>query len=415
MAEIKETVCSFCGKSEKQVKNFVEGASGDNVRICEECIKVANDIVIQEKKKDSGASFDMTPKEIYNLLNKYVIAQLSAKRTLSIEIREHFKRLATNIIDGVEMEKSNVLLMGPTGCGKTLLLNTIAKMLDVPFAICDATTLTQAGYVGNDPETVLTSLLIKSNYDLEKAQRGIAFIDEIDKISRKGDGPSITRDVSGEGVQQALLKMIEGTEAILPADGSTRKHPHQGSIVFDTRNVLFVFGGSFDGLAEIINKRVSRASTIGITGKVIKKTDKIRVNDFLPRVETEDLIKFGLIPELLGRIPIHVTLDELSISELKQILVEPKNSIVKQIQLSFELDNVTLKFTDKCLDIIAERAYKKGTGARGLRTVVKQLIKDYQFDLPDLVEGGLEELVIDENKAKEIFKAKDKIIMGESA
>ena len=262
---------------------------------------------------------------------------------------------------------------------------------------------------------MLTSLLIKADYNLERAQKGIAFIDEIDKISRKGEGPSITRDVSGEGVQQALLKMIEGSEAILPADGSTRKHPQQKSIFFDTTNVLFIFGGSFDGLADIISKRVSKESSIGFTSKVRKKADKIRVNDFFPMVETEDMVKCGLIPEMMGRIPITVTLNELSIADLKQILVEPKNSIINQIQLSFELDNITLTLTDECMDIVAKRAHKKGTGARGLRTIVKHLVMDLQFELPELSESGTEEIVIDANKAREIFEKRDNKIKGKSA
>jgi len=409
--DISEPICNFCGGTKKAVKNFVEGREG--VKICETCIGAASNIIVNSKKQnENNDKFDLTPKELFERLNEYVIGQVRSKKILATEVREHYKRINAPKTNYVELEKANILLIGPTGCGKTLLLKTIARILDVPFAIGDATTFTQAGYVGNDVESVLTSLIINADYDLVRAERGIVFIDEIDKNSRKGESPSLTRDVSGEGVQQSLLKMIEGSECLLPMDGSTRKHPHQKSMTFNTQNVLFVLGGSFDGLAEIIRKRVSKGSVIGFTGTISKKSERINVNDYLPLVTTEDLIKFGLIPELLGRIPIYVTLDELNRVELKQILVEPKNSLVKQIQYSFELDNCSIEFTDKCLDMIVDRAIERRTGARGLRSIVKGLVLELQFELPDMVKKGDNKIIIDHKVATKIFKDIDESALG---
>jgi ATP-dependent Clp protease ATP-binding subunit ClpX len=403
--EKQEPICSFCGKSKKEAGVFIQGMN--NTMICGNCVNAAIDIIKNSVEVNSKDKFNLTPKEIFNKLNQYVVGQERAKKVLSTEVREHYKRISAPVSNYVDLEKSNILMIGPTGCGKTLLLKTIATILDVPFAIGDATTFTQAGYVGNDVETVLTSLLSAADYDLERAKRGIIFIDEIDKISRKGAGASLTRDVSGEGVQQALLKMIEGSKCLVPADGSTRKHPHQQTIEFDTTNVLFVFGGSFDGLVDIIRKRVSNTSVMGFGGKVYSKTDSININDYFPLVNTEDLIKFGIIPELLGRIPIRVTLDELNEEELKNVLIEPKNSVIKQYQYSFELDGATLKFEDTCYNLIVKRAIERKVGARGLRSIVNEIIGDAMFDLPDNVEKGKTEIYFNKEMVEEIFKKTD--------
>lgn len=400
--EIQEPICSFCGKSKKEVKHFVQGIN--NVMICGNCVNACIDIIKNSSEENSKDNFNLTPRDIFNELNKYVIGQERAKKVLSTEVREHYKRISASVSNYVDLEKSNILMIGPTGCGKTLLLKTIAKILDVPFTIGDATTFTQAGYVGNDVETVLTSLLSAADYDLERAERGIIFIDEIDKISRKSAGASITRDVSGEGVQQALLKMIEGSKCLIPADGSTRKHPHQQTIEFDTTNVLFIFGGSFDGLIDIIRKRVSNSSVMGFGGKVYSKSDIVNINDYFPLVNTEDLIKFGIIPELLGRIPIRVTLDELNEEELKRVLIEPKNSIIKQYKYSFELDDATLEFEDECYNLIVRRAIERKVGARGLRSIVNEIIGDAMFDLPDNVKKGNKNIFFYKEAVEEIFK-----------
>lgn len=401
----EKSVCGFCGKSTKETKRAIRG---DGVYICESCVKAAYKMIEDLSKTDSSEKFNLTPKDIFNELEQYVIGQQRAKKTLSIEVREHYKRIYAPVSNYVELEKSNILMIGPTGCGKTLLLKTIARILNVPFAIGDATTFTQAGYVGNDVESVLSSLISASDGDIERAEKGIIFIDEIDKISRKGSGPSITRDVSGEGVQQALLKMIEGSNCLVPADGSTRKHPHQATIEFDTSNVLFIFGGSFDGLADIIKKRVSDSSVLGFNGTVNSKKHEVSVNDYFPLVTTEDLIKFGIIPELLGRIPVRVTLDELNAQELRKVLVEPKNSVIKQYQYSFELDGAKLEFSDDCLDLIVDRAIKRKVGARGLRSIVCEIIGDSMFLLPDNVKNGNKDFVFNKDIIEDIFNAIDK-------
>jgi ATP-dependent Clp protease ATP-binding subunit ClpX len=398
--------CSFCGKTQKEVGNLVEGTEG--VKICQSCASVTLQIIEEKIKSDNNSKKNnLTPKELYTELDRYVIGQESAKKVLSVEVREHFKRISATKTNYTELEKSNILMIGPTGCGKTLLLKTISKILDVPFVMGDATTFTQAGYVGNDVESVLSSLLSNCDYDQEKAERGIVFIDEIDKISRKGSSPSITRDVNGEGVQQALLKMIEGSECLIPADGSTRKHPQQKTICFNTQNVLFVFGGSFDGLSEIIKKRISVSATLGFNGTITNKKENNNINDFLPLVTTEDLIKYGIIPELLGRIPIRATLRELNKDELKKVLIEPNNSIIKQYKYSFELDGATLNFTDECYDLIVERAFKRKVGARGLRSIVNEVIKDTQFSLPDMVLSGKTEINFTQEQVKDIFNKID--------
>jgi len=402
----KEPVCSFCGKTKNETKNFVKGI--EDAMICENCIKISHTMILNALKTNSSDKFNLTPKEIFNTLEQYVIGQNRAKKVLSVEVREHYKRIHAPVSNYVDMEKSNILMIGPTGCGKTLMLKTIAKILNVPFAIGDATTFTQAGYVGNDVESVLTSLLNASDYNVERAQRGIIFIDEIDKISRKGAGPSLTRDVSGEGVQQALLKMIEGSTCLVPADGSTRKHPNQSTIEFDTTNVLFVFGGSFDGLADIIRKRVSDSSSMGFnSGKIHSKNNVTNVNDYFPLVTTEDLIKFGIIPELLGRIPVRVTLDELNAEELKRVLIEPKNSVIKQYQYSFELDGASLIFENDSFDSIVDRAIKRKVGARGLRSIIYEIIGDSMFYLSDNVKNGIKEFIFNKEKIENIFSEID--------
>lgn len=406
---IPEPRCSFCGKTKKEVANFVEGQ--DNIMICEVCIEGSLKIVKEAKEKDEKSSdfSDMTPRELYSRLDEYVIGQDDAKKILSTEVREHYKRIEAPKTNYVELEKANTLMIGPTGCGKTLLLKTLSRILGVPFAAGDATTFTQAGYVGNDVESVLISLLVNANGDIRRAEKGIIFIDEIDKVSRKGENPGLTRDVSGEGVQQALLKMVEGSSCLIPADMSMRKHPSANTIEFDTTNVLFVFGGSFDGLMPIIKKRVSQGTTLGFTGDIKDKMENESVNDYFPLVETDDLIKFGLIPELIGRLPIIVTLGELSKDELRRILVEPKNSLIKQMQYSFDLDNVSLKFTDSAINLIVDRAIKKKMGARGLKSIVKNLMMETQFTLPESVKkNGLKEIDVDKDFVVKKFKEIDK-------
>jgi len=416
--EKKQLKCSFCGKTQEQVRRLI---AGPGVYICDECIELCSEIIVDEFQGDVELDLGALPKpaEIKKYIDEYVVGQDTAKKSLAVAVYNHYKRVNSNVNEGdVELQKSNILLLGPTGCGKTLLAQTLAKYLNVPFAIADATTLTEAGYVGEDVENILLKLIQNADYDVEKAEKGIIYIDEIDKVARKSENPSITRDVSGEGVQQALLKILEGTTASVPPQGG-RKHPHQEFIQINTANILFICGGAFDGLDKIIEKR-TRTTSVGF-GAEIRSKEEVNVGELLKSIMPGDLLKFGLIPEFVGRLPIVVTLEALDEEALVKILSEPKNALIKQYKKLFEMDNVELDFEEAALKAIAKEAIKRKTGARGLRSIIEDTMKEIMFDIPsneevskvivnvETIRTRIPQLVLAESGKREKLKITKKI------